>query len=737
MKRLFLSIFVMMISITNLTAQYDGWKWVNPLPQGNTILCIQYLTENRIMAIGEAGSVMISDDGGTTWDFKGSGTFNTLYDFFFVNAATGFIVGDGGIILMTTDEGNHWSTLVSGINESLRSVWFSDQSNGYAVGANGKILKTTDAGAAWYVLSTWSTTQLNDICFVDPTTGFIAGNQDSILKTTDAGNSWYGVSWGLSMSAELINFSFTSVDTGYILLNYNGFYFLSKTVDSGENWIIQSQVGSSPKNIYFINSQTGFAPTNSGSVLKTTDAGLNWVTQYTNNDEPLYSIYFFDEISGVAAGKYGALCTTTNGGDEWEYESPWIIGDLYSLCITPSGFGYALGLEESKKTTKVPNGNNNDYSGSMIDQYRIYRSMDLINWFPSPGISGHALRQMIFINDSLGFICTMEGDLYKTTNFGSSWLRQNPPVYGLRSLSFTNDSTGFSVGDDGLIIKTTNGGTNWFEQTSGTTYDLRYVFFPSHDTGYVIGTYGESDNPFAVYKTTNGGNQWFMTYTASTTSPRKMYFLDTFTGFAVGYFGLVMKTTDGGYNWFNQNSGTSENLNTVHFPSADTGYIVGNNGVILKTTNGGEIWFRQKSNCGNDLKSCVFTRADDGIAIGEHGTILRTTNGGMTFIVEQPGLQRPTKVILNQNYPNPFNPSTTIRYQLPANAKVSVKIYNTLGQEVATLVDKREVAGTHTVQWNGKDRHGNVVSSGMYLYRIDAVSEKGKFVQTKKMVLIK
>lgn len=78
-----------------------------------------------------------------------------------------------------------------------------------------------------------------------------------------------------------------------------------------------------------------------------------------------------------------------------------------------------------------------------------------------------------------------------------------------------------------------------------------------------------------------------------------------------------------------------------------------------------------------------------------------------------------------------------ISYQLPANAKISVKIYNTLGQEIATLVNKRESAGKHTIQWNGKDRYGKAVTSGVYLYRIEAVSEKGRFTETKKMVYLK
>ncbi len=116
---------------------------------------------------------------------------------------------------------------------------------------------------------------------------------------------------------------------------------------------------------------------------------------------------------------------------------------------------------------------------------------------------------------------------------------------------------------------------------------------------------------------------------------------------------------------------------------------------------------------------------------------LLSKDQGTYVSVPEPVQTRPVSFVLFQNYPNPFNPSTTIRYQLALNAKVTVKIYNTLGQEVATLVNKRESAGMHAVQWNGRNQNGSAVASGVYMYRIEAVSEKGRFAETKKMVYLK
>jgi hypothetical protein len=94
----------------------------------------------------------------------------------------------------------------------------------------------------------------------------------------------------------------------------------------------------------------------------------------------------------------------------------------------------------------------------------------------------------------------------------------------------------------------------------------------------------------------------------------------------------------------------------------------------------------------------------------------------------------PTEFALGQNYPNPFNPTTTIRFDLPKEAPVTMEIYNILGVRVRTLVKGEEInAGHHQMMWDGRDDFGSVVPSGVYLYRISA----GDFHASKKMTLLK
>ncbi|MDI6804986.1 MAG: T9SS type A sorting domain-containing protein, partial [Bacteroidota bacterium] len=95
---------------------------------------------------------------------------------------------------------------------------------------------------------------------------------------------------------------------------------------------------------------------------------------------------------------------------------------------------------------------------------------------------------------------------------------------------------------------------------------------------------------------------------------------------------------------------------------------------------------------------------------------------------------------LYQNYPNPFNPNTSISYNLPAKSFVKLKIFNILGQEIITLIDEMQYEGHQSVIWNGRNKSGNSIASGVYFYKIDAVVVNGPsktFVQVRKMLLVK
>jgi hypothetical protein len=133
---------------------------------------------------------------------------------------------------------------------------------------------------------------------------------------------------------------------------------------------------------------------------------------------------------------------------------------------------------------------------------------------------------------------------------------------------------------------------------------------------------------------------------------------------------------------------------------------------------------------------------------GEHHNWILTATNGEEYILEGSGelvvpsedrftlelkAVVPVTFALHQNFPNPFNPITTLRYDLPSDALVTLSIYDMLGREITQLVNTTQKAGFKSVQWDAKDNMGRPVSAGVYIYQIQA----GEFIQTKKMVLLK
>ena len=108
--------------------------------------------------------------------------------------------------------------------------------------------------------------------------------------------------------------------------------------------------------------------------------------------------------------------------------------------------------------------------------------------------------------------------------------------------------------------------------------------------------------------------------------------------------------------------------------------------------------------------------------------VLRGTGGGV----------QPTEYALWQNYPNPFNPVTNIRFALPVEGRVTIEIFNILGQRVRTLMDESRGAGQYVVEWNGRGSGGQQLGSGVYMLRLSAAGNDGSsFTEVRKLMLLK
>jgi len=125
-----------------------------------------------------------------------------------------------------------------------------------------------------------------------------------------------------------------------------------------------------------------------------------------------------------------------------------------------------------------------------------------------------------------------------------------------------------------------------------------------------------------------------------------------------------------------------------------------------------------------------FADPSDWIDIGGIGIFVSPI---VTSVQQRENSTSPEAYGLKQNYPNPFNPKTVIEYEIQRAGGVELRIYNSTGQRVRTLVDEEKSEGFYRVLWDGKDDHGQILASGVYFYRL----KTGEFVGAKRMLLLK
>jgi len=149
-------------------------------------------------------------------------------------------------------------------------------------------------------------------------------------------------------------------------------------------------------------------------------------------------------------------------------------------------------------------------------------------------------------------------------------------------------------------------------------------------------------------------------------------------------------------------------------------------------------WERNSVECGpvlydSDTKKFVMWYKGFGYNIAQIGYASSVDENPINEVEISSIAEIPSNYQLFQNYPNPFNPETEIQFQIPDESYVTLKIYNTIGQNIVTLADRSYPASTYSVNWDGRDQFGNDVPSGIYFYQIST----DNFKQIKKMTLMR
>jgi hypothetical protein len=384
------------------------------------------------------------------------------------------------------------------------------------------------------------------------------------------------------------------------------------------------------------------------------------------------------------------------------------------------------------------------------------------------------------------FAGTYGGGVFLSTNNGTSWSAASSGLTNTDVRAFTVSGTNLFAGTLGGVFLSTNSGTSWSAASTGLTSKLvsALAISPapggagqrldsSSGTNLFAGTYGDG-----VILSTNNGTSWSAASTGLTNTSVLALAVSGTNLFAGTEWGGVFLSTNNGTSWSAASTGLMNTyvralaVSPASGGAGSTNLFAGTSGGVFLSTNNGTSWTAASTGLTDiDVSALVVsgTNLFAGVAstLRSSSIVFLSTNNGTSWTAASTGLTNPsvntfavsgtnlfagtadgvwrrplsemtgvdeqhsevpTQFALQQNYPNPFNPTTTISYQLPVSSYVTLKVYDLLGREVATLVNEKKKAGNYSLQWDASG-----LSSGIYFYRLEANEKR----EIKKMVLMK
>ena len=767
MKKFILTIKLLILISSCTIAQ---WEILNEGFKGS-FNTIDFVNENTGWIAGSNGTLLKTTDGGENWFTIPLDESWNINQIDFINDSVGVAVGNisilsyyYAIIIKTIDGGNNWVMQKQIPEIDLNSICIIDENNICAIGYN-KVYKTSNGGSDWYDLSPNSPNSIdryyyNSMWFPNPDTGLVVGyyehqnadysitNIGVIMRTTNRGTSWEEKI--INQFRNITDLQFIDDTTGYFTAySITGMNHLYKTTDICKTWKMITSDSSSVLLYQFLDINTAYAVginyagrTNSPDniIMKSSDGGVSWLNiQYFQGQ--FSKIYFCNKNVGYLFGPF-VLFKSTDSGYNWEtIMSSYTLADTYFINKKEGfagGMGESVGHFSYYFMLSTNNGGNSWNRGNVF-----------------PGV----FQSITFLNDSLGFHIASGsfggcGGIYKTSDTVNNWNQVSKYIYDDYSfdgndICFNNDKNGWAVGFcfkgtayRPAVLKTIDGGSSWelewigpIGKQEGWASNSLHSICRCETTAWAVGENGM----IVKYTSQNGWKE----QTSITDLPlNKVFFLNDNCGWiSGGYFNsnnlksILLKTTNSGENWETRN--LDYLINDIWFVSNQHGLAVGCDkswkGIILESEDGGDNWEVAVDSLLGPLNS-ISVKDNYAWAVGTYGLVLRTTNLGVTWIDDEKNKVYPTEFKLEQNYPNPFNPATKIRYSIPTDIHVKLKIYDILGREVAKLVNEEKSPGNYEVVFNMQQTTNyKQLTSGVYFFRLTA----GNYTATKKMLLLK
>jgi photosystem II stability/assembly factor-like uncharacterized protein len=706
-KVLFLLLTFCNIAIYNIS--YSQFIQKSNGLNGGCVNCFA-TAPGRIFAGTTYGGVYTSTDIGNNWininnDIQNFYTEDVMIkgNSIFVGCTQMPIFGDGGFgiynfLFRSTNNGNNWEVIQDGINSPGISVYslFTLDSFIFA-GTNNGIYRATDSTCIIWKKTGAAGTITN--VFANNENIIFTGSNNGVFRSFNMGDDWEMASYGLGNSYT----TSLCVKNNKIFAGTNNGVYVSS--NNGNNW----------------------------------SAVNNGLTNNIINSLAAYDNYL---LAGTAEG----LFMSTNDGLKWVLKNSGI----------PNSHFFAIKYDGT-----------NIFAGACLYYPGIYKSTNNgQNWQKSDnGLYAASVRNITSTGNII--FATIQGQgVFKSTNFGEIWEEVNNGISSPYVRCIESIDNNIFVGCLTKIYISTNYGISWESASEGLNVTVEVLSLHKYGNTLYAGTFNSG-----LYKTTNNGTNWIL-LGLENVDIRAVLRLDNLIYVASNTEGMFL-TTDEGVNWVEINNGlpSPSHLYARTLENVGNTVFLGNvqRGGIYYTTNNGANWIKRNNGTLSDSIVFSFTTHDsilftsdykDGLFISKNlgqnwlhrGNCLYQKDvrslfitGGYLFIgcngfgvmrkplsevisVKNLSTEVPEKYLLYQNYPNPFNPTTNIKYQVTKNNFVSLKIYNILGKEIATLVNEKQNAGTYEVRFEAVN-----LPSGMYFYKLVT----GEFSETKKMVLIK
>jgi len=356
--------------------------------------------------------------------------------------------------------------------------------------------------------------------------------------------------------------------------------------------------------------------------------------------------------------------------------------------------------------------------------------------------------------------------IYYSSNNGTKWDHINTGLTKTNMLSLAVAGTNIFAGSDsGGVYLSTDSGATWASSLQITNPVLSLAEFKNGTPGSTI--FAGSENVGGIYRSTDSGTDWTQLGMFSKHFwSLSVFYLSGGLEIIAGTDNGVYISTDIGVTWTQFNSGLT-NLIVHALAISGTNIFAGTENGVFISTNIGTSWTQINNGLTNtnitsfavsgiDLfagtgkgvfmynnKSSNWTQVNDGLSntnilslcvfntnifAGTDSSIWMRPLSEVITGVEKNKNNLPTSFSLWQNYPNPFNPVTTISFSIPKTGFVTLKVYDILGRDIATLVKEYRPAGNYSIKFDGSK-----TTSGVYFYRL----QSGNYTETKKLLLIK